>query len=609
MFKNLFSKKNMPIIIIVSVAVALSIVMITIGSVMLLKPWDGNSDGTNSNVSSSGSAGHSKPLDENFDATNSGDSSFGSAENSKPLDGNFDDTNSGDSSSSGSNVSSDDSTTKPNTLLNSGYYEKVEYVAMPTNLDNVTLTERELLEKYRGYTDWRIYSIRTAKDEIKPKAGCTAYYVSNKGNSQNDGLSPETPFATLADLGKIKNRLKAGDVVYLERGSIFRGQLLAEVAGVTYAAYGEGKKPTIYASPVDAAKTGVWVQTKENKNVYKYSLPIENDIGTLVFNGGEKHAIKCIIRTEDDGTTYNNTTGDKFNSFADLNEDLHFYHTTKGAAPLYLYCKDGNPAEVFDSIELCIKKHVVSIKADNIHIDNICVKYGGAHGISSGSRNGLTVTNCEIGWIGGSIQAEGMYGKNYATRYGNGIEIYGACTDFVVKNCYFYQIYDAAATFQYTISDDSDRIMKNSNISDNVMEYCNYSFEYFLSGGAPETSYIEDAYVTGNLMWYAGYGYCEQRPDKNKDAHIKAWNHTNTRKGDFKIDNNLFALAKTTLVQSNAKVASHSPTYSGNTYIQFNDRFLGNSGAVKEAVPFDSSVRNEIKSMLGDTKSKIIFVK
>ena len=73
MFKNLFSKKNMPIIIIVSVAVALSIVMITIGSVRLLKPWDGNSDGTNSNVSSSGSEENSKPLDGNFDDTNGTD--------------------------------------------------------------------------------------------------------------------------------------------------------------------------------------------------------------------------------------------------------------------------------------------------------------------------------------------------------------------------------------------------------------------------------------------------------------------------------------------------------------------------------------------------------
>ena len=110
-------------------------------------------------------------------------------------------------------------------------------------------------------------------------------------------------------------------------------------------------------------------------------------------------------------------------------------------------------------------------------------------------------------------------------------------------------------------------------------------------------------------MWYAGYGLCEQRPDKNCDAHIKAWDHANARKGDFKINNNLFALARTYLVQSNARVGEHSPTYSGNTYIQFTNSGLGRSGNIKEIVPFNDKVRDSIKSMLKDNKSKIIFVK
>ena len=587
MFKNLFSKKNMPIIIIVSVAVALSIVMITIGSVRLLKPLGGK-----------------------FDGTNSGGSSSGLTENSKPLDENFDGTNSGDSSSSGSNGSFDNSTTKPNTLLNPEYYEKVEYVPMPT-LDNVTLTESEMLEKYRGYTDWRIYSIRTAKDEIKPAAGCTAYYVSNKGSSKNDGLSPETPFASIGDLGKIKSQLKAGDVIYFERGSIFRGQIYADVAGITYAAYGEGKKPEIYASPGDGAKVGTWEQTKENKNVYKYSLNFgDRDIGTIVFNGGEKHAIKCTIRVEEDGSTTNQTTGKKFSTYADLDENLHFFHDYKDTGYLYLYCKDGNPAEVFDSIEFSIKKYMIDVKADNIRVDNLCFKYGGAHGIGAGTRNGLTVTNCEFGWIGGSIQMVGKAGGIHDVRYGNAIEIYGGCDRYTVTNCYFYQVYDAAVTFQYGTTDEKSNItMKNINISDNVMEKCNYSFEYFLSGGTPETSYIQDVSINNNLMWYSGYGLCEQRPDKKADAHIKNWDDPRNVRGKFEINNNLFAISRNDLVQSNGHSVVGSPSYSGNTYIQFLNASLGRSGNVKTKVIFDNKVRESIKSMLGDTKSKIIFVK
>ena len=554
MFKNLFSKKNLPITIAVSVLLVIVIVLITVFSVLL-----GNSGTTDNSNSNSSSGGYSSS-----------------------------------NSSSGNNSSNANYTNQDYTPTNPGNWAKVEYKAMPT-LDNVTLTESEVVSKYRGYTDWRIYSIRTAKDEIKPAEGCTAYYVSNRGSTKNDGLSPETPLATINNLEKIKLKLKAGDVIYFERGSVFRGQLLADVAGVTYAAYGEGKKPEIYASPRNAAEKDDWVQTKENKNVYKYCFNLGNDVGTLVFNGGEKHAVKCIIRTEKDGTTYNNTTGDRFDTFADLNENLHFYHDYKETGALYLYCEDGNPGEVFDSIEMCIKSNVIAVKADNVRIDNLCIKYGGAHGIGAGTRNGLKVTNCEFGWIGGSIQGENLYGRNYPVRYGNGVEIYGGCNDFEVSNCYFYQIYDAAATFQYSKSGDSQIVMKNVNFSNNVMEYCNYSIEYFLSGGTPETSYMQDIYFTNNLMWYAGYGLCEQRPNKNADAHIKAWEHTNSLKGEFKINNNLFAFAKAYLVQSNAEVGSNSPTYSGNTYIQFSSGYLGLSGNVQERVAFN--------------KSKIIFVK
>ena len=565
MFKNLFSKKYLPITIIVSVILVAAIVF---GVIFIVKP--NGKDGINSNNGSDVSSNNSSQTTDN-------------------------------NSSSGNK--------KPNGLANPGMYEEVKYMPMPT-LDNVTLTESEMLEKYRGYTDWRIYSIRTAKDEIKPAAGCTAYYVSNKGSSKNDGLSPETPFASIGDLGKIKSQLKAGDVIYFERGSIFRGQIYADVAGITYAAYGEGKKPEIYASPGDGAKLGVWEQTKENKNVYKYSLNFgDRDIGTIVFNGGEKHAIKCTIRVEEGGSTTNQTTGKKFSTYADLDENLHFFHDYTGTGLVYLYCEDGNPGEIFDSIEFSIKKYMIDIKADNIRVDNLCFKYGGAHGIGSGTCSGLTVTNCEFGWIGGSIQMVGKAGGIHDVRYGNAIEIWGGCDRYTVTNCYFYQIYDAAVTFQYSTTGDSNIVMTNINISDNVMEKCNYSFEYFLSGGTPETSYIQDVKVNNNLMWYSGYGLCEQRPDKKADAHIKNWDDPRNIRGKFEINNNLFAISRNDLVQSNGHSVVGSPSYSGNTYIQFLNASLGRSGNVKTKVIFDSNVREAIKTMLCDNKSKIIFVK
>ena len=64
------------------------------------------------------------------------------------------------------------------------------------------------------------------------------------------------------------------------------------------------------------------------------------------------------------------------------------------------------------------------------HIDNLCLKYGDCHGVGSGTNEGLTITNCEFGWIGGSIQGESIFGRNHPTRFGNAVEIYGGCDGY-----------------------------------------------------------------------------------------------------------------------------------------------------------------------------------
>ena len=445
-----------------------------------------------------------------------------------------------------------------------------------------------------------------AEDTIKPASGGTAYYVSNKGSSSNDGKSPSKPLKTITDVNNLS--LKSGDVVYFERGGIFRGQVLAKVGGVTYAAYGTGDKPQIYASPYNAAQVGRWSRTKENKKVYKYNQKITSDVGNIIFNGGAKHGVKCIIQSTDDGI-YNRTTGKKFDTYADLDEDLHFYYDPD-TDYLYLYCNSGNLSFVFDSIELAVRQNIIQVNSQNIRIDNLCLKYGGAHGVGSSTRTGLNVTNSEFYWIGGSIQIPYTSSTSGSdVRYGNAIEIYGGCDDFKIKNCYFDQIYDAAVTFQYNNKTATNIIMQNVNFSDNVIEHCNYSFEYFLTASDEAgAGYIKDVVYDNNISWYAGYGFCEQRPDKNRAAHVKAWEHANKLEGMFTITNNMFILSKMDLVQSNAKVADHSPIYSGNTYIQFTDLYLGTSRDVKERVVFDSLVRSHIKSMLGDNKSTVIFV-
>ena len=471
--------------------------------------------------------------------------------------------------------------------------EKVEKSDMPARVD-ATLTFEKMEELYRPHTDWRIYDIRTTETTVKPIKGGTAYYISNKGNSANDGLTPETPLASVYNLGKVK--LKAGDVVYFERGSVFRGTWTAMVDGVTYSAYGEGKKPEFYGSAHDYADPKYW-EKSDKKNIYVCTEIFTKDIGGIIYNE-DQSAVKVTVGTN------GIFEGKKFNSYKDIKKDLYFYRDTK-TGKLYFRCDKGNPGKVFDRLELNTSGTIVSVKANNITLDNICVKYGGGHGIGlSNNYTGLTIQNCEVGFIGGTIHS--ITEDGWAIRFGNGVEVWGGTENFTIKNSYFYDIYDAAMTFQYGGSLETN--IKNVDFSNNVIERCSYSVEYFLCSG--KNSFIENFTIANNLMWYTGQGYCFKRYGEGYDAHIKSWdnNSGNYVKGNFNITNNLFAISEGYLVQtwSSNNVGAQ---YDSNIYIQKMNGKLGQNGTTNSMISFNFLVKNQIETKLFDKNSTVVFVK
>ncbi len=467
--------------------------------------------------------------------------------------------------------------------------KKVEFSPMP-DLDNITMTQAEMEAAYRPHTEWRIYSIRTSKSTITTPEGCTSWYVSPNGDDKNDGKTPETAFKTLAKLNS--TQMNKGDVVYFECGGLWRGSISAR-AGVTYTSYGEGAKPQFRSYTENVAGKDKWLPT-DTPNVYEFYKTIAPDVGTIVFNEGEAHGLKAFVQSG-----YDATTKKEFKNYKDLNKDLHFVHE-KGK--LYLRSDNGNPSDRYSSIELCINQHLVSIKSDinNVTVDNLCFKYGGAHGIGTGNCDGLTVTNCEFGWIGGSAQ-------NAGARWGNGIEIYGQATNYRVENCYFNQIYDAAVTFQFDSTGTPGELkMENIFFINNVMEHCNYAIEYFLSN-SDEGDKINNVNIENNIMWYGGEGLCSQRPNKNQDAHIKSWPHDNPVTTNFIIKNNLFALGRHALVETISVKGGQNPVYSNNIYIQKNRYALGYIGKDRNSkLEFTAeSIKNELK----DTTGKYILIK
>lgn len=400
------------------------------------------------------------------------------------------------------------------------------------------------------------------------------YYVSSEGNDANDGLSPEQAFKSLDKVNSMP--FNAGDAVLFRRGDIWRGQIRPR-SGVSYSAWGKGEKPAIYGSPWNGAKEGEWLPT-DAPNVYVYSRTTNDDIGTIVFDDGAAGcAYKVIKMRIPTGDTFHMEDGTVFEDYADLSRDLDLYHDSKGSGKIYLCSLKGNPSGRFSSMEFLVKKHCFRLhNCKDVHIDNFRIRYTGSHGIGSTEVHGLRVTNCEIGWIGGSIQIEAEASgtkTTHPTRYGNAVEIWGECSDYTIDHCWVYQIYDAGLTFQWRVRD-KVTMMRNIRFSDNLVEDCVYGIEYFLTpskDGKGRGSAIENVEFCGNILRRSGYGWGSQRPDKHTPAAIKAWGGTDEEKNmsrNFRIHDNIIDRGTPRLLDIKAGKPEYLPSCNGNVYLQ-----------------------------------------
>ena len=477
--------------------------------------------------------------------------------------------------------------------------------------------------KIEWFFSARIEKIR-ATPNMKVPEGAPCRYLSEKGSDEADGLTPATAWRTTKRLGE--EQLEPGSFVLFERGGLFRGGVKT-YPGVTYTAYGTGPKPRVYSSPEDGADPAKWEETGV-ANVWRYKIG-EKDVGTLVFDGGRQHAIKIIPIYNDDGTFTQQYGKRPFNNgYADLAEDLHFWHDysantrfkphAKGTGYLYLYSKE-NPGRRFKSIEFCVKRNGFGAK-NGVTIDNICVMYVGAHGIGGGTVKDFKVTNCEIGWIGGSIQCESFYGAKRPTRYGNGVEIYGGCDGYTIDNCYVHDVYDAGITHQYDMRSwkgGDPILMKNVKYTRNVIERCNYSIEYFLhciSDPVKNPSRMENILFEKNLMRDSAKGFCEQRPDRTQGAHIKCWrywggNSHNNRATGFVIRDNVMCMGGNMLVEISSSImnpdgSDSMPEMTGNVFVgEAGQRF----GVLNQGKAVELKYNESLPGLLGARYADNVF--
>lgn len=404
----------------------------------------------------------------------------------------------------------------------------------------------------------------------------TAYYVANDGNDTNDGLSPDTAWQTL-DRVTHADELKNGDAVFFRRGDVFRGSVTA-VAGVTYSAYGEGEKPKIWGSPVNGVTEYEWIEVAPDVWKYTYNFA-SSDIGAVILNHGEKVAVK-ICPDYSQSPVLNDWTNEPF-SYKTMNTmDLYFYCATdEEFSPLvdtefgylYLCCKAGNPADVFESIEFNVAGHIFLAESSTT-IDNLCIQYGGYHGILGG-KNQCTIQNCEVSYVGGCYQGNGD-----DVRFGNGIELWGDGYEFTIRNCYVHHCFDTGITQQ------GGKIYNGIYYYNNLLEYTNANIEYFQYSDPTDTSsYIKNFYIYNNICRYAGYSWGAMRSSHVANGtgsyfHITGLGSCRRPRDDTSsIYNNIFQYSRKWLIRTLADSEDWLIPYYDNLFIEYEGGIVGSA--------------------------------
>lgn len=391
----------------------------------------------------------------------------------------------------------------------------------------------------------------------------TTYYVSALGDNSNNGKSESTPFASVDAFDTIK--LESGDAVLFERGYVYRNaRSINCISGVTYGSYGKGSKPAIYMSPKNYGSIELWQPTNK-KNVWVTEFP---------------HSAVCSVVVD-----YGEYVGyRKVKGLQELNRNYAFYHN-EDSGYVYMYLDAGNPGKIHKNIEIVPTgaHFVISDGFSDIVIDNLCLKYAGNLGINAGCVDNVTITNCEMGYIGGSQHAGGT------NRYGNAVQFWQGGTNLTVSNNWIYQTFDSAVTWQGKTRGGST-IYKNIYFNDNLLEYNNCDIEFFDGVG----SSVENFTMNNNIMRFTCMGWGSRLDDggiRGIEGTIRATTPNIDYMKNISILNNIFDSPQRAVINwTTTPEQVKNYTFSGNKIcITESYRMEGTEGVIIVDLRADSS--------------------
>ena len=356
------------------------------------------------------------------------------------------------------------------------------------------------------------------------------YYISNEGNNHNDGLSPQTAWATpqyaVATAGGGNTfLLKCGDTFY----GGFRVPDSTDPENPTViSSYGQGPKPAIccYKKVVDPAaweqvSQQIWrVNLFDETKFVGNTLAKDNNVGFILADGE--------IR------------GFKYYKLEDCRTNWDFYCDYDSGYVYVLYPRNPNEADK----EICFASGGGISLGTNSRVSNLEIYGGGTHGMTGGHGatdrlENAVATNIDIHDFGGAqLRSEEHF---RIIRFGNGIEFWGGAKDVVVEDCRISNIYDVAITMQGFPAENSG--WDNVIFRRNAMWGNQQSFEIwtnFENGVRVDNAGMTNCQFVDNICIDAGRGWSYYpRHDRQNGAHLLFY-ATVVDKHDILVENNVF---------------------------------------------------------------------
>lgn len=443
----------------------------------------------------------------------------------------------------------------------------------------------------QAQTDILKKKIKENKDSIFVSSTGNTYYVDAiAGNDANSGTDKDKPLKTISKVNTLA--LNTGDVVLFKRNTVFRiAEPLKVRNGVKYGTYGTGEKPQFLGSLKDYGKAA-WIATG-TEGVWRLNEDVAGEAGVVTFDG-------------------DTAVGNRVLSLDKLRKNGDYYHNYRGDGSFYLYLKDANPTEYFNHIEIGTTKYLIrglwqdeanGIKyaKQNVQIENIVMMYCSDTAMDFAHSKNISIKGCEFMWVGGA------YKMSENTSYGNAVTLWCDNSDITIESCLFYQIYDAAVTFQgnkpsYSGASESETRTEYKNLvfTNLLIEYSSMNFEYWgsnsslwkgadqIEGTSDDRADLKPVTVMSGICFkdsmirFGGYGFGGMnRQYKSSQGCLLGWNSeyydTDTIE-NFKIYNNIFDSSDCYIFYSPLSL-NQRITISDNTYYQGKSSYRTNHGS------------------------------